>query len=299
MPKSRSRGKKKTASSSAADRLPDLRVMETLLAQFGGRQAGDDVDAAQQIMYDAWEAGSRRQRVALARKALKVSPQCADAYVLLAEETARTADEALDLYRQGVEAGERALGKAAFKKYAGRFWGFLETRPYMRARFGLAQALWAKGLRDEAVVHYQAMLRLNPGDNQGIRYTLLNCLLELGRDTDAGKLLNRYKRDGAAAWVYSEALALFRREGDSRASRAALERAVEANLLVPAYLLGRKRLPSVLPALIAMGSADEAVAYVHDAAAAWAAAPAALAWLGATLAGVRASFPRRPPVSER
>ena len=299
MPKSRSRGKKKTASSSVIDPLPDRRVMETLLAPLGGRQRGDDVDAAQQIMYDAWEAGSRRQAVALARKALKVSPRCADAYVLLAEETARTADEALDLYRQGVEAGERALGKAAFKEYAGRFWGFLETRPYMRARFGLAQALWMKGLQDEAVVHYQAMLRLNPGDNQGIRYTLLNCLLELGRDTDAGKLLKRYKRDGAAAWVYSEALALFRREGDSKASRATLERAVEVNVHVPAYLLGRKRLPSVLPALIAMGSEDEAVAYVHDAAVAWVAAPAALAWLGATLAGMPASFSSRRPMSER
>jgi len=299
MPKSRSRGKKKTASSSVIDPLPDRRVMETLLAPLGGRQRGDDVDAAQQIMYDAWEAGSRRQAVALARKALKVSPRCADAYVLLAEETARTADEALDLYRQGVEAGERALGKAAFKEYAGRFWGFLETRPYMRARFGLAQALWAKDRRDEAVVHYRAMLRLNPGDNQGVRYTLLNCLLELGRDTDAGKLLKRYKRDGAAAWVYSEALALFRREGDSKASRATLERAVEVNVHVPAYLLGRKRLPRSLPALIAMGSEDEAVAYVHDAAVAWVAAPAALAWLGATLAGMPASFSSRRPMSER
>ena len=87
---------------------------------------------------------------------------------------------------------------------------------------------------------------------------------------------------------HSEALALFRREGDSKASRATLERAVEVNVHVPAYLLGRKRLPSVLPALIAMGSEDEAVAYVHDAAAAWAAAPAALAWFGATLARVPA-----------
>ena len=299
MPKSRSKRKKKTALSPDASRLPDLRVMEPLLAQFGGRQRGDDVDAAQQIMYDAWDAGSRRRRVALARKALKISPLCADAYVLLAEETARTADEALDLYRQGVEAGERALGKAAFKEYAGRFWGFLETRPYMRARFGLAQALWAKGLRDEAAVHYRDMLRLNPNDNQGVRYTLLNCLLELGRDTDAGRLLKRYKGDVAAAWVYSEALALFRREGDSKVSRAALERAVETNVHVPAYLLGRNRLPRVLPALIAVGSEDEAVAYVHDAVAAWAAAPAALAWFGATLAYVPASFPRRPPVSER
>jgi tetratricopeptide repeat protein len=44
--------------------------------------------------------------------------------------------------------------------------------PYMRARLGLAHSLWTAGRRDEAVQHLQDMLRLNPGDNQGVRYTL-------------------------------------------------------------------------------------------------------------------------------
>lgn len=57
----------------------------------------------------------------MARKALAVSPRCADAYVLLAQETARTVDEALDLYRKGVEAGKLALGDAAFEQDAGHF----------------------------------------------------------------------------------------------------------------------------------------------------------------------------------
>ena len=39
-----------------------------------------------------------------------------------------------DYYAKGVEAGELALGPKGFKQYAGHFWGFLETRPYMRAR---------------------------------------------------------------------------------------------------------------------------------------------------------------------
>jgi hypothetical protein len=82
----------------------------------------------------------------LAQKALELSPLCADAYVLLAQETARNLDEAIDLYRQGVEAGKKALGKSAFRDDVGHFWGLLETRPYMRARHGLAQALWDKDL---------------------------------------------------------------------------------------------------------------------------------------------------------
>ena len=59
-----------------------------------------------------------------------------------------------------------------FKQYAGHFWGFLETRPYMRARAGLAGTLLKLGDIDGAVGHYRDMLKLNPNDNQGIRYVL-------------------------------------------------------------------------------------------------------------------------------
>src|SRR4051812_25891806 len=67
------------------------------------------LEQAQDKVYEAWEARSRKTRVRLAREALAISPDYADAYVLLAEETARTPDEALKLYEEGVRAGERAL----------------------------------------------------------------------------------------------------------------------------------------------------------------------------------------------
>ena len=102
-----------------------------------------------------------------------LSPDCADAYVLLAEQ-ARNRKEALELFEQGVAAGERALGPQMFRDEVGNFWGILETRPYMRARLGLAECLWTSGRRDESVVHLQDMLRLNPGDNQGLRLILVN-----------------------------------------------------------------------------------------------------------------------------
>jgi hypothetical protein len=55
----------------------------------------------------------------------------------------------LDLWRRGVEAGQAALGDA-FDDFVGEFWIHLKTRPYMRARFGLAVALWDRGVCDEA-----------------------------------------------------------------------------------------------------------------------------------------------------
>jgi hypothetical protein len=111
--------------------VPDRRAMEGIMRQLlpetGG--TGTTLDAAQEVMHQAFEADSRKRRVALARKAIQTSPDCADAYVLLGE-YADTLDEALDLYQQGVAAGERALGEGGFREYEGHFWGLLETRPY-------------------------------------------------------------------------------------------------------------------------------------------------------------------------
>jgi hypothetical protein len=100
-----------------------------------------DLERAQELVYEAYEAKQRCKRVRLAREALEISPDCADAYVLLAEE-ARSIDEARDFYAQGVQAGERALGPDEFEESVGMFWGMHETRGYMRAREGLATTLW-------------------------------------------------------------------------------------------------------------------------------------------------------------
>jgi tetratricopeptide (TPR) repeat protein len=271
----------RTRRSPPAGRSLDLASIASVMAMASNPPQGDAVRAAQDIVYEAWETNDRGRRVALAKKALKVSPLCADAYVLLARETARNLDEAIDFYVRGIEAGEKALGKAAFRDDVGHFWGILETRPYMRARHGLAQALWDKGLRDEAVAHYQDMLRLNSNDNQGIRYLLIDCLLALGSDEQAARLIKRYKNDGAAAWSWSRALLAFRRNGDGPESRSALSQAIGDNAHVASLLLGDRKMPRRLPPYVGVGDENEAVAYVHGAAAAWSAAPGALAWLRA------------------
>jgi len=243
------------------------------------RKARTRLEQAQELAYDAWEAESPRERIRLAKKALALSPDCADAYVILAEETARTPKEAANLYARGVAAGERALGEEGFEEYAGTFWGVLTTRPYMRARLGLALALWEMGKHGDAIAHAWDMLRLNPSDNQGVRYILLDWLLESGDDRQAGELLNRCPGDAAAEWMYGRALHAFRVHGDAAESRRFLAEAVKWNPYVPDYLLGRKRLPRVLPDLIGIGDESEAVSCAAAQMAAWYKTRGALAWL--------------------
>ncbi len=100
--------------------LSALSSEEMLSDLFGDIEEKTPLKEAQDIIYDAWEVTDPNRRVALARKALETSPDCADAYALLAEEAANSFKEALNLYRQGVEAGERALGKEAFEKESKR-----------------------------------------------------------------------------------------------------------------------------------------------------------------------------------
>jgi tetratricopeptide (TPR) repeat protein len=236
------------------------------------------LEQAQNLMYQAWDAHGA-QRVRLARKALEISPDCADAYVLLAEETAKTPQEARDLYGQGVQAGERAIGSDNFKEYTGHFWGILETRPYMRARAGLAQVLWFLGDRQQAIEHVSEMLRLNPGDNQGLRYVLVNWLLQTNNTVALKALLKQYPDDGMATWLYSRALLAFREEGSSKNATKLLQKALNHNPFVPRYLLGDKKLPKQLPAFIGFGDENEAVEYAVGALLIWHQDRAALDWL--------------------
>lgn len=266
----------------AAESPLDLQSAASLLASIGrGAQfyAEDPpLFRAQQLMFDAFETDGLR-RVELAREALAISPDCADAYLLLAEEAAPTLEEARALLEQGVAAGERALGPRVFTEDAGDFWSLVETRPYMRARAALAALLWKLGCREEALEHGRELLRLNPNDNQGVRYQQAEWLLWLERFDELDVLLSQYEDDCTAAFAYTKALAGYRCEGDSPETRRLLTEARAVNPHVPAYLTGKKRLPRRLPDYVGFGDASEAVDYAAGAAAIWASVPGAVDWL--------------------
>ena len=275
----------------------DMASVFTQLLRSSSRRDSDELDRAQEKAFDAMEASSRRKRIALAREALAISPLCSDGYLVLAME-AVTPDEALSLLNQAVEAGARALGEEAFEQDVGDFWGLIETRPYMRARHELARNLWKKGEAAEAVHHYQEMLRLNPNDNQGIRYNLADALLQLGRDREVARLLEEYEEDCSAAWAWSRVLLGFRRNGDCAAARKALAEAVENNPHVPPYLLESKSVPKHLPDYYSPGEESEAIVYADGAAGAWNGTKGAKAWLQACLADDAKSASRTSPSSK-
>lgn len=223
------------------------------------------LEEAQELAYQAMEATGKR-RETLARQALAISPDCADAYVVLAE-SSRDPAKARQFFEEGVQAGERALGAETFEAITGQFWGFVESRPYMRAREGLAHALWGLGEHEAAIGHFQEMLRLNPNDNQGVRYTLASWLLVIGGDQEMRQLaalLKQFAEDESAFWTYTSLLLRLRQQGPGKAADAALNAAIASNPFVPFYLMGILPMPKRLPDYYGMGDQNEAIVYLEQ-----------------------------------
>jgi tetratricopeptide (TPR) repeat protein len=220
-----------------------------------------------------------RRAVLLARQALEIWPDCAEAYNLLADR-ASDPESAGRLCELGMAAGERAIGPEAFAELAaaGHFWGALETRSYMRARQGLAESLLDRERLAEAAAHFQEMLRLNPEDSQGARHSLVNVLIALDRDGEAWELLDRYAEDTLALMEYPRALLRFRREGDSPEARRSLKQALQANRFVPGLLLHTRRIPPPA-AFFSPGQEGEAAVYLILSSETWAGTTGALDWL--------------------
>lgn len=240
-------------------------------------------EQAQALIDQAWEARTQRQAAALARRALEIFPDCADAYNVLAGAEARSAEDALVLYEHGVDAGRRSLGNAFFDEHRGHFWGMIETRPYLRARRGLADCLWALGRKRESITHCEALLELSPDDNQGIRHGLLSRYLALGNDMGAARLFRDYPHDASAAFLWSRVLLDLRR-GDQVAATEHLVLAMHGNPHVAGVFAGKRKPPARLPAHYSPGDRNEAALYIANFAEAWLASADAMDWLTGQLA---------------
>lgn len=245
-----------------------------------GRAEQRALDNAQELIYQAWEVTDPIERVEIAEEALALSPLCADAWVMLAEDAAETLEQEIEFYKNAVEAGEKALGEAFFEEEIGRFWGIAESRPYMRARAGLAHCLWDQGEHDAAIAHYEELLQLNPADNQGIRFLLVTSLVLLSRHDDALALMDANPEDEySAVWAYSRALIDYRERGDAKNARELRAFAVRVNRFVPDYLAGNARMPKFPPDYVNPGDKTEAVSYVYDNRQAWQDTAGAVDWL--------------------
>ncbi|HUB00506.1 MAG TPA: hypothetical protein VMA34_19400 [Terracidiphilus sp.] len=240
--------------------------VEAMLASLNGPlpteglsdEEADARDEAQQIALDAMEAETEAEARKLAKRALRLDPDCVDALVVMTDLDARTMREAIEGLQKAVAAGERSLGEKFIRENKGHFWMLLDTRPYMRALQSLGEAYRSAGVNLDAIKIYEKMLELNPNDNQGVRDPLLGLYLETGDLKGAAGVLKKYKEDASANFAWARVLERFM-AGDRDGASTALKAARKSNRHVELLLTQKQALPKELPDMYAPGSAEEAV----------------------------------------
>lgn len=232
---------------------------------------------AQDLVYEAYELPENKGKK-LIERALKIDPNNADAYVYLAE-IEEDNHKALEFYEKGVKAGKKSLGEEVFKEDAGHFWGIFETRPYMRARVGYAECLYLIGRCNEAIDQYKDMLKLNPNDNQGIRFHLSTWLIDQNRKNDYLKLYHKFNDEISAHWLFNHVLFLFKTIGKVKKTSIEMRKAIDQNPFAIPYLVGEKDIPETIPEYMGFGDENEAIYYWIDAAKIWYNDRKAMEWL--------------------
>lgn len=148
----------------------------------GGSADDPDCDP---IVYavECKEYGDYGQAFDILQKCLKEDLRCIDAYVHLGN--FRVGDlkyeypvrEGIKSYQAAVAVGEQALPPG----FDGVLeWSMIDNRPFLRALHGLGLCLWRLSDISSARQVIRRLLRLNPHDNQGARFTMAG--LDAGLD---------------------------------------------------------------------------------------------------------------------
>lgn len=229
------------------------------------------------LMYRAYD-NEPEEGIRYAHQALEFDPGNIRAYNYLAEMESDN-EKALSLYKKAVESGEKQLGKQFFKENKGHFWGMLETRPYMTAKFGLAQCLEKQGKWKDTIKILQEMLVLNPNDNQGVRYVLSGLLLYQKQYGIFYRLHQQYADEESAFWLFNYAYFVFKTHGSTKAANIALQKAYHSNTHVIDFLFGNKQMPKVLEDYYTPGEENEAIHYLVENLKLWVESPEAMEWV--------------------
>lgn len=228
------------------------------------------------------------KRESLARRALRLSKDHAEAWCVLADQ-APNANEAVAAYGEAVEAGERFLGKTLLARARGAVGEVPGGAGLLRARRGLVDALSAIGRVDEAIDAGLLLLKLDVRDPASVGPFLLALAIGQQRWEVARHLLAVMDEDEGVHVPWGRALVEFGEMGDVPSARAALERAVKVNRHVAGALLGDEPNRRGRPGLALM----EAEIYTEAYRSSWLDVPGAVAWLRASIDAVVATLPKR------
>lgn len=147
------------------------------------------------------QAKSKKKRKEYLEKALALEPEDINLQYQLLEEETDTPLELLEKLQPLIKkAKEQLKTSGIYRDAKGYFWGVLETRPYMQLLQTRLECLKNCNMIGTAVRLAQEMLKLNPNDNQGIRYSLMALYAYQEDEFHAKRLMQKYRDDKDSAF---------------------------------------------------------------------------------------------------
>lgn len=103
------------------------------------------------------------RKQAIAKEALRICPDCIEAYIVLGMHT-QDIFEQMNVYKQGMELATMNLGKDFFQRDVVDFYEEEEAKPLLHIKFAYATLLYEVGYIRKAQKQFQEILNLNPSD---------------------------------------------------------------------------------------------------------------------------------------
>lgn len=184
-------------------------------------------------------------------------------------------------YKEKVEYFEQAI-KVAVDMIGNNseviYWEDKITRPYMIALQDLGNLCLENNEENSAKKVYELLLNLNPLDNQGIRYKLINILIKNNSRKEINELFARYKEDKSATWLYSKVLYYYKNNNIFMA-KDALKEAVKRNKYIALKLIKWTAFMQMSGVYINPTLFDEANFYCEESIDLWKSTKGSIDWL--------------------
>ena len=187
----------------------------------------------------AEDADTVQEAYRLARKALKIDPDNIDAMHLTSVYGAKDFEDGLKHLGTAVEKAKKIMKKQGYFDEAniGEFWAIWQTRPFIRLMREYFSRLVDSGRMRMAAEVGEEIIRLNNGDNTGVRSVLMHVYAYLIDEKSALGVLERFSEHDESNCMLPMSILCYRM-GDSDTALKYLKRAIKVNNDLKKYIRG-------------------------------------------------------------
>ncbi|MEQ8882676.1 MAG: tetratricopeptide repeat protein [Cyclobacteriaceae bacterium] len=138
---------------------------------------------------------------------VKQFPYFIDAYnhLSIANKNVKRGDESFRIAKEAYEIGRNAFPIEFDHKVHELRWSILDNRQYLRSCHILGLEYQDRKLYGRAIDLYKDILTKNPGDNQGVRYLILECYIHQ-KDFHKGQQFFKLHSDNSIEFSYGQVL---------------------------------------------------------------------------------------------